>query len=199
MNNQQDEYDDSFLIDTICIGCDIPLPVNDLGLCDNCFMKLERDLIRDRDWDYSATAFITPTDQLEELRRRVIQNYGTDYELIVPSDAPKKRKNRRSHSRATQRKRQIAAQARRDYDTDDVLQAAHEFIQKQDEEWVNFSRVSQHLYETFCNLKPKHLGPPGRKYKSLLKFLKDYPSDFELREDTVERSLYWVRLVQSQL
>lgn len=199
MNNQQDEYDDSILIDAFCVGCDLPIPVNDLGLCDDCFMKLERDLIRARDWARSATAFMTPTEQLEALRRRVIQDYGADYELIVPPDAPRKRKNKRLHSQATQRKRQIAAQARRDYDTDDVLQAAHEFIRRQNEEWVNFSRVAQHLYETFYNLKPKHLGSPDRKHKSLLKFLKDYPSDFELREDTVERSLYWVRLVQSQL
>jgi hypothetical protein len=32
------------IIDTICRGCDLPFTVNDLGLCDDCFMKLERAL-----------------------------------------------------------------------------------------------------------------------------------------------------------
>ena len=100
---------------------------------------------------------------------------------------------KRSHSRATQRKRAIAAQAIRIYNTDDVLQAAHSFIQAQADEWVNFSRVSQHLYERFYKLKPKHLGQPGKKYKSLLKFLADYPSDLALRKDVEKQSVYWIR------
>lgn len=146
MNNPND-HDDDVLIDTICAGCDLPFPVNDLGFCDDCFMKLERDLIRARDWEYSATAFMTPQEDLEALRERVIQDYGADYELIESSDtAPKpKRKNKRSRSRNTQRKREIAARAVRDYNTEDVLQAARDFIREQDEDWVNFSRVAQHL------------------------------------------------------
>ncbi|HML20990.1 MAG TPA: OST-HTH/LOTUS domain-containing protein [Aggregatilinea sp.] len=197
MDEQKNEHDDDVLIDTICAGCDLPFPVNDLGLCDDCFAKLERDLIRARDWDYSTTAFITPPDQLEALRERIIRDYGADYELIASPETAKKpkRKNKRSHSRATQRKREIAAQAVKDYSTEDVLQAARNFIRERDEEWVNISRVMQHLYETFYRLKPKHLGQPGKKYKSLLKFLEDYPSDFELREDADKRGLYWIRLI----
>jgi len=53
------------LIDMFCVACDLSLPTNDLGLCDTCFAKLERDLIRSRDWDYSVTAFWIATDQLE--------------------------------------------------------------------------------------------------------------------------------------
>ncbi|HMN15098.1 MAG TPA: OST-HTH/LOTUS domain-containing protein [Bellilinea sp.] len=200
MNNPKGEHDDDVLIDTICVGCDLILPVNDLRLCDDCFMKLERDLIRARDWEYSATAFMTPPEDLEALRERVIRDYGADYELIVsPETAQKpKRKNKRSRSRNTQRKREIAARAVRDYDTEDVLQAARDFIREQDEDWVNFSRVAQHLYETFYKLKPKRLGPADKKYKSLLKFLADYPADFELKEDTDKRGLYWIRLIQKQ-
>jgi hypothetical protein len=185
------------LIDTICAGCDLPFPVNDLGLCDECFAKLERDLIRARDWDYSATAFITPEEQLEALRDRIIRDYGAAYELIVDSNAvdKPKRKNKRSHSRATQRKQEIAARAVRDYSTEDVLQAARDFLRERGEEWVNFSHVVQHLYETFYNLKPKRLGAPDKKYKSLLKFLMDYPSDFELRADVDKRGVYWIRLL----
>jgi hypothetical protein len=195
MDYFDDEHDDGILIDTICAGCDLPAPVNDLGLCDDCFAKLERDLIRARDWEYSATAFTVAKDQREALRARIIHEYGAKYELIAAPDAQKpKRKNKRSNSSNTQRKREIAAKARRDYDTDDVLQSARDFILKSDTEWVNFSRLSQYLYETFHKLKPKHLGKPGKKYKSLLKFLADYPSDFELRQDSEKKGLYWVRL-----
>jgi hypothetical protein len=200
MNDPTNEHNADVLIGTICASCDLPRPVNDLGLCDECFMKLERDLIRARDWDYSATAFAVAPDQREALRERVIRDYGAEYELIEsPETAPKpKRKNKRSKSRATQRKREIAARAVRDYDTEDVLQAARDFIREQDEEWMNFSRIAQHLYETFYNLKPKRLGPPDEKYRSLLKFLEDYPSDFELKEDAEKRGLYWIRLIKNQ-
>lgn len=195
MGNFEDEYEDAVIIDTICAGCDLFRPVNDLGLCDECFAKLERDLIRSRDWAYSVTAFAVPEDQLEALRERVIREYGAGYELIDDPNAKKsKRKNKRAHSRNTKRKREIAAKAIRDYNTEDVLQAARDFLQTEDAEWVNFSRLSQHLYEMFYHLKPKHLGSPGKKYKSLLKFLGDYPSDFELRQDPEKRGIYWIRL-----
>lgn len=187
MDYPEDDNTDE-LIDTFCVGCDLPFPVNDLGLCDICFAKLERDLIRSRDWDYSVTAFGVAPDQLEALRERVIRDYGAAYELI---ESPKKPKNKRSKSRASQRKREIAAQAIRDYSTDDVLQTADDFMRAQNEEWVNFSRVSQCLYETFYHLKPKRLGQPGKKYKSLLKFLADYPTRFEVKCD--ETGVYWIR------
>lgn len=192
MDYPEDDSTDE-LTDTFCIGCDLPLPVNDLGLCDTCFAKLERDLIRSRDWDYSVTAFGVAPDQLEALRERVIRDYGAAYELIK---SPKKPKNKRSKSRASQRKREIAAQAVREYSTDDVLQTADDFIRAQNEEWVNFSRVSQCLYETFHKLKPGHLGQNGKGYKSLLKFIMDYPNDFEVRQDDKKTGLYWIRLCQ---
>lgn len=54
LENTMDYLEDNStceLIDTFCLGCDLPLPVNDMGLCDICFTKLERDLIHSRDWD----------------------------------------------------------------------------------------------------------------------------------------------------
>lgn len=195
MDNFEDEYDDGIIIDTICAGCDLFRPVNDLSLCDECFAKLERDLIRSRDRTYSATAFMVAEDQLEALRERVIREYSADYELIEDPNAKKpKRKNKRAHSRNTQRKREIAAKAIRDYDTDAVLQSARDFLRQQDEEWMNFSRLSQHLYETFYKLKPKHLGPKDKKYKSLLRFIADCPDDFEVRQDDENKGIYWLRL-----
>jgi hypothetical protein len=189
-NTMDNPGDDSCseLIDTFCIACDLPFPVNDLGLCQDCAAKLERDLIRSRDWDYSVTAFGVAPDQLEALRERVIGDYGAAYELI---ESPKKPKNKRSKSRASQRKRTIAAQAVRDYTTADVLQAAGKFMQTQNMEWVNFSQVAQYLYETFYQLKPKRLGQPSKKYKSLLKFLADYSTLFEVKCD--EAGVYWIR------
>jgi hypothetical protein len=180
MDYPEDDSTDEW-IDTFCVGCDLPLPVNDLGLCDTCVAKL--------DWDHSITAFGVAPDQREALRERVIRDYGAAYELM---ESPKKPKHKRSHSRSTRRKREIAAQSIRDYSTDDVLQSAEDFIRAQNEEWVNFSQVSQCLYETFYQLKPKRLEQPGKKYKSMLKFLADYPTRFEVKCDAA--GVYWIRL-----
>ena len=90
MAYQEDDSSTDELIDTICVGCDLPFPVNDLGLCDNCFAKLERDLIRSRDWERSVTAFAVASDQLEALRESIINDYGADYELIEPQDCKKR-------------------------------------------------------------------------------------------------------------
>jgi hypothetical protein len=193
MNDPDDFYDEDILIDTFCTGCHLPLPVNDLRLCASCNAKLERDLIRARDWEYSATAFRVSLDQRESLRERVIKEYGADDEFIADPDVTKPRKHKRSRSRATQRKREIAARAVRNYTTEDVLQAARVFLQKSDAEWLNFSNLAQHLYETFYKLKPKQLGQPGKKYKSLRKFIAAYPADFELRPDETKRGVYWIR------
>jgi hypothetical protein len=75
-----------------CQGCDILGIVNDLGLCEECNAKLDRDLIRQRDWEYSMTAAVTPNEQREELRQRIIARYGSAYELISPPE--KKRRGR---------------------------------------------------------------------------------------------------------
>jgi len=193
MNYQTEGDDDNSPVGAFCRGCGLPLPLNDLGLCDDCYVKLERDLIRMRDWEHSAEAFGVPDTQLEALRDRIIRDYGATLELL---EQPHEYKNKRSHSRATQRKRGIAAKAVREYSTEDVLQAAHDFIQAQTEPWVNFSRVSQHLYERFYHLKPKHLGLPGKKYKSLLKFIADYPDRFQLRSDPDQRGVWWVKFMK---
>ena len=85
-----------------CQGCDIFTHVNDVGLCEECAAKLDRDLIRQRDWQYSIAAYGVPPEKREELRRKVIQQYGSDLELIAPyavkeskSEAWKRRKGKR--------------------------------------------------------------------------------------------------------
>ncbi len=70
-----------------CQGCDIFTRVDDVGLCEECAAKLDRDLIRQRDWDYLATAYMVPPEQREELRNKAIRQYGEDLELIAPYEA----------------------------------------------------------------------------------------------------------------
>lgn len=176
-----------------CRGCDLLLPLNDIGLCAECDAKLDRDLIRMRDWESSAEAFGVPDERLEVLRDSIIGDYGAAYELLEQPHENKP-KNKRSKSRATQRKRKIAVQAIREYSTEEVLQAGHDFIQEQTEPWVNFSQFSQHLYERFYHLEPKRLGAPGKKYRSLLKFIADYPDRFQLRSDSDQQGVNWIGL-----
>lgn len=93
-----DEYDEFGLYDGMCIGCDIPGRINDMGLCEDCAGKLERDLIRQRAWDYSGAAFGLSADQREALRRQVVKQFGKALELIAPSGlGPSQRK--RQHTK----------------------------------------------------------------------------------------------------
>ena len=83
--DDEDESDDLVRLRVICAGCAQSAPVNDLGLCDECHAKLERDLVRQRDWEYAATTAFLLTDATREaLRARVIAEYGEKLELIAP-------------------------------------------------------------------------------------------------------------------
>jgi hypothetical protein len=65
----------------------------DQGLCLVCAAMLERDtstssvqvLIRPRDWEYSATAFLLSDAAREELRCKIVAEYGEGLELIDPA------------------------------------------------------------------------------------------------------------------
>ncbi len=81
--------------------------------------------------------------------------------------------------------------------TDDVLEEARDFIHERTEEWVDFSRLCQHLHEMFDELEPGQLGEPNKKHKSLLKFFADYPSDFDLRQDDTKKGVYLIRVKQN--
>ena len=84
-DSEQDKLDGFGFYEDECQGCDIFTRVNDLGLCEECAGKLERDLIRQRDWDYSAKAFGVPASKREALRRQVVAQHGEKLELIAPS------------------------------------------------------------------------------------------------------------------
>jgi hypothetical protein len=55
-----------------CAGCDQWTTLDDVGLCDVCAAKFDRDLIRQRAWAYSATAFGCDPKDYEALRQMVI-------------------------------------------------------------------------------------------------------------------------------
>ncbi len=67
-----------------CSACDLFGRVNDWGLCADCVSRLDRDLIRQRDWDYSASTFLLSDDDREKLRSQIIREYGETLELIAP-------------------------------------------------------------------------------------------------------------------
>jgi hypothetical protein len=87
-----------------CQACDVWGRVNDMMLCENCASKLERDLIRQRDWDYSALAFGLSSKDREALRRRVIAQFGEALELIAPPGKTQKDRSSRGRKRRKRRR-----------------------------------------------------------------------------------------------
>ena len=95
-----------------CVACDLWGRVNDLGLCEECAGKLERDLVRERDWDYSASAFGLADDDREKLRRQIVAQYGEALELIEPiKAAAQKRPFRSSRRRSPQRPGRVSTRS----------------------------------------------------------------------------------------
>ena len=81
-----------------CAGCEQFHHVNESGLCENCSQKLERDLIRKRDWAYSVTAYGMSDERREDMRRQIVDNFGEGLELVAPPRQivmKRKRRNRR--------------------------------------------------------------------------------------------------------
>lgn len=75
-----------------CCACDRWGQVDDLGLCEECRTKFERDLVRLRDWDYSAWAFGLSDEGREVLYREVIAQHGKKLELIAPPDGTQRKR-----------------------------------------------------------------------------------------------------------
>jgi hypothetical protein len=96
------DMDDAFgFFEGKCIGCDAFARVNDLGLCEECAGKLERDLIREQDWDYSTLAYDVPPAKREALRKEIVTRYGEKLELIAPRKGTyTKKKHNRSRKRS---------------------------------------------------------------------------------------------------
>ena len=88
-----------------CQGCSIPQSLNDMGLCEECAGKLDRDLIRQRDWAYSTLAFGVSESKLEDLRNEVIRNYGDKLELIAPKNTNQKKSKKRNRKKKQKAKK----------------------------------------------------------------------------------------------
>jgi len=63
--------------------------------CEECDTKIQRDLIRARDWDYVAAAFGLDDEGRKRLRAEVIRQYGAKNELIVSGQPKRKSRKRR--------------------------------------------------------------------------------------------------------
>lgn len=88
------DHDEEFgLYQAQCAGCDLFTSVNEVGLCSSCAGTLERDMIRERQWAYSALAFGVPSDRLEQLRQLVTKQHGETLELIAPTGTKRSTKN----------------------------------------------------------------------------------------------------------
>jgi len=83
------------MMEAECQACDIFTRVDDIGLCEGCSAKFDRDLIRQREWDYSAMAFGVPPHKREELRAVIIREYGASLELLAPKGSAGKSHKRR--------------------------------------------------------------------------------------------------------
>jgi hypothetical protein len=82
----EDETEEIFgFLEAECQACDTFTQLGDNGLCRHCAGKLDRDLVRERDWDCSALAFGLSDTQREQLRTEIVTQYGGQLELIVPS------------------------------------------------------------------------------------------------------------------
>jgi len=98
-DNIEEELDDEFWgsYEGQCQGCDNYGPVDDLMLCNECSAKLDRDLIRQREWDSSASAYGLSNETREKLRNDVMKKYGKELELIAPTRKNNKNKNKSKH------------------------------------------------------------------------------------------------------
>ncbi len=87
-----------------CAGCDDYGKVDDVGLCEECGAKLDRDMIRERHWERSVSAWLCPKDKREELRRRVVKKHGAKLELIAPAEPARRKKARSGKKRSRGRR-----------------------------------------------------------------------------------------------
>lgn len=86
MIEEDDEDEDFGFYEGECQACGLFGQLDDMGLCEECAGKFERDVIRQRNWDYSVLAFGIPEDKREELRQHIIKEYGESFELIAPDE-----------------------------------------------------------------------------------------------------------------
>ena len=80
--------------DTVCQGCDVQTTLNALGFCNTCSDKLDRDLMRLRNWEHTTLGADLEVGERENQRRDIISQYGKELELILPKRNSSQRKKR---------------------------------------------------------------------------------------------------------
>jgi hypothetical protein len=89
-----------------CAGCDLFASLDTQGLCAECGAKLERDLIRRGDWDYTVAGFGLPEEKRESYRAKVIAEFGREMELIAdPRSVESQRKKKSKHGKRERKRR----------------------------------------------------------------------------------------------
>lgn len=83
----------------LCVACDCYGSLDESGLCEGCHAKLQRDMVRERAWDYSLLTWAQPPERREEIRAKVIAQYGKRMELLADEARPKKKKRKRPRRR----------------------------------------------------------------------------------------------------
>lgn len=93
-----DDQSDEQRREAACQACEDTGPVGNIGFCETCAAKLDRDMIRERAWDDSATAFMVGPEKREALRAATIAKYAAALKLIAPESGarkPARSRNRR--------------------------------------------------------------------------------------------------------
>lgn len=179
------------MADVFCIGCDIPFPLNEQGLCEDCAQKLERDLIRARDWDYTGLVMSVPEWKYEEVRLEVIRQYGADYELIVPPKSNPAKKKQSPLSNLNLPPKQKAG-TYTEADVVDLIQSI--LLTTEHYMWVELGEVGKSLGQCFEGFSPKQFG-----YKSLRRLVQAHPRIFQTRWENPKKkrqSRIFIRLTK---
>ena len=83
------------------------------------------------------------------------------------------------------------------YDVKTILDECRKYILSRNEKWVNFTRIDQHIRNTFPQLNLRKLKGTSKKYKHLRKLTEDYPQQFLLRPDEHKSGLFYISLADN--
>lgn len=181
----EDDYWDNWNSE-ICVGCDLPSHVNNVGLCDSCYAKLERDMIRSRDWDRSGLAFGTPDSELENLRLRIMREFGKDYELIEPPTKEELKAIQAESDRDASligKLPDIEPRQMSEYAEADVVDVLAKILSASPYyNWRELQEVALTLHRYFPDLNVKSFG-----YKGLRRLVQAHPKTFQTRWDNPKK------------
>ena len=139
-------------------------------------------MIRSRDWDRSGLAFGTPDSELENMRLRIIREYGKDYELIVPpTKAELKAIQAQSDRNASSigELPDIEPRQMGDYTEGEVVDVLAKILSASPYyNWRALQEVALLLRRYYPDLNPKAFG-----YKGLRRLVQAHPKTFQTRWD----------------